>query len=181
LKSLPILCSVLLLIGCASTRIHKVDPDFSITKFDGKNVVFQNNTKVDFVSINFDVLYAKGVFGEVYPSDSVYTNEFLSKFVDSFTVASNSKNIGMLNKGDSSSEMQYDYKVTQERLDWTGRCGVDAHYAVYEKAGNRKVCEIVVSNMDKFGLGGEGRFKKAFRNLIGQNASNIKKDWKMIR
>lgn len=181
MKLYSILISTIFLIGCASTVIKKVDPDFSINKFDGKNIAFQNNTNLDFASFNFDVLYAKSVFGKEYPSDTIYTNEFLRKFVDSFTVASNSKSAGIFNKDDSTTEVQYDYKIIQERLDWQKRCGVDAYYSVYEKAGNKKVSEIVISNMDKFGFGGDGRFKKAFKNLIEQNASNIKKDWNMVK
>lgn len=182
MRLITVLSFVTLITGCASTTLKKADPSFDLKSINGKNVIVENNSLVDFGGfLDLDAAYAGGVFKEAYPADTSYSNVFVKKFADSFSKSTGAKVIMVCDKFDSAScrDKGFDYRLALEALHFHNRLEARAQYFLYGK-GNNKLLEIDIDNADKISLGGSGRFKEAFVNIAAEDSVNIGKDWKTL-
>jgi hypothetical protein len=183
MKLIPILSFAALITGCASTTMKKVEPSFDLKSINGKNIIVENNALVDFGGfLDLDAAYASGVFKEAYPTDTIYSNDFVKKFADSFSKSTGAKIIMVCGKFDSAScrDKGFDYRLALETLHFHNRLEARAEYFLYNKE-NKKLLEIDIDNADKISLGGSGRFKEAFVNIAVEDSVNIGKDWKTLQ
>jgi len=182
MKLIPALSFAMLITGCASTTLMKVEPSFDQKSINGKNVIVENNALVDFGGfLDLDAAYASGVFKEAYPTDTAYSNGFVKKFADSFSKSTGAKIVMVCGKFDSATcrEKTFDYRLALETLHFHNRLEARAQYFLYSKE-NKKLLEIDIDNKDKISLGGSGRFKEAFVNIAAEDSANIEKDWKTL-
>jgi hypothetical protein len=173
----------MLITGCASTTLKKVEPSFDLKSINGKNIIVENNSLVDFGGfLDLDAAYAGGVFKEAYPADTAYSNDFVRKFAASFSKSTGANIMMVCDKSDSAAcrDKKFDYRLALETLHFHNRLEARAQYFLYSSE-NKKLLEIDIDNEDKISLGGSGRFKEAFVNIAVEDSVDFGKDWKTLQ